>query len=140
MKPTARRHARQYALQAVYAWQISQNSMQVVESQFLNDQDLNDTDVPYFCGLLDGVARHQLSLEKLLQPLLVRPLHEIDPIEMAILRLALYELTHRQDVPYKVVINEAIELAKSFGAQDSHKFINGVLDKMMVQTKWVAQF
>ena len=130
MKPAARRRARECAVQALYSWQISQNDIADVEVQFLAEQDMKDVDVNYFRALFSGAAVKSGELDKLMAPYLSRRLDELGQIEKAILRVALYELTSRDDVPYKVVINEAIELGKTFGAEDSHKFINGVLDKV----------
>ncbi|MDU3928288.1 MAG: transcription antitermination factor NusB [Enterobacter asburiae] len=119
MKPAARRRARECAVQALYSWQLSQNDIADVEYQFLSEQDVKDVDVLYFRELLSG----------LMKPYLSRLLEELGQVEKAVLRIALFELSKRDDVPYKVAINEAIELAKTFGAEDSHKFVNGVLDK-----------
>ena len=124
MKPAARRRARECAVQALYSWQLSQNDIADVEYQFLAEQDVKDVDVLYFRELLAGVATNTAYLDGLMKPYLSRL-----QVEKAVLRIALYELSKRSDVPYKVAINEAIELAKSFGAEDSHKFVNGVLDK-----------
>ncbi len=130
MKPVARRRARECAVQAVYSWQLSQNSISDVESTFLSEQDIKDVDVRYFRELLSGVAANTAELDALMAPYLSRQLSRLGQIEKAILRLALFELSKRIDVPYKVAINEAIDLAKTFGAEDSHKFVNGVLDKV----------
>ena len=92
-------------------------------------------DVLYFRELLSGVATNSAYLDGLMQPYLSRLLDELGQVERAVLRIALYELSKRQDVPYKVAINEAIELAKTFGAEDSHKFVNGVLDKAAPQIR-----
>lgn len=129
MKPAARRRARQCALQALYSWQISQNDIADVEYQFLAENEVSDVDIAYFRELIIGVATNTSYLDNLMQPHLSRRLDEIGQVEKAALRIALYELSKRDDVPYKVAINEGIELAKTFGAEDSHKFINGVLDK-----------
>lgn len=129
-KMMARRQARQYALQAIYAWQLSNNTLSQVASHFLSVPGMQEADSAYFNDLLAGVVQSHATLDRQLQPHLARSLQELDPVEKAILRLALYELTEHQEVPYKVVINEAIELAKCFGAQESHKFINGVLDNI----------
>ncbi|MDN7127446.1 transcription antitermination factor NusB [Pseudidiomarina sp. 1APR75-33.1] len=129
MKPAARRKARKLAVQAIYSWQLSENSMSDIEAQFLNDNDTNKVDVDYFLALVRGVAGQVKTLDEALSPFLDRPLAELDHVERAVLRLAAFELRERQDVPYKVAINEAIELAKSFGADESHRFVNGVLDK-----------
>lgn len=135
MKPAERRRARQCAVQAIYSWQISKNDVADVELQFLTDQDMKGTDIAYFRDLLVGVALHHEELDRVMAPHLSRAIDELDPIERAILRLSVYEMTKRQDVPYKVVINESIELAKMFGAEDSHKFVNGVLNKLAPQVR-----
>ena len=129
MKPAARRRARECAVQAIYSWQLSKNDIADVELEFLTEQDVKDVDITYFRELLSGVATSADQLDALMAPYLSRQLEELGQVERAILRLALFELSKRQDVPYKVAINEAIELAKTFGAEDSHKFVNGVLDK-----------
>ena len=129
MKPAARRRARECAVQALYSWQLSKNDIADVELEFLTEQDVKDVDIAYFRELLSGVANSAEKLDALMAPYLSRQLDELGQVERAILRLALFELSKRQDVPYKVAINEAIELAKTFGAEDSHKFVNGVLDK-----------
>lgn len=129
MKPAARRKARKLAIQAIYSWQLTQNSMTDIEAQFLTDNDTSKIDVDYFLALVRGVAGQANALDQALEPFLDRPLKDLDQVERAVLRLAAYELRERLDVPYKVAINEAIELAKAFGADDSHRFVNGVLDK-----------
>ncbi len=135
MKPAARRRARECAVQALYSWQLSHNDIADVEYQFLAEQDVKDVDVLYFRELLTGVATNSAYLDGLMQPYLSRLLDELGQVERAVLRIALYELSKRQDVPYKVAINEAIELAKTFGAEDSHNFFNGVLDKAAPQIR-----
>lgn len=130
MKPAARHRARECAVQALYSWQLSQNDIADVEYQFLAEQDVKDVDVMYFRELLAGVANNSAYLDGLMKPWLSRQLEELGQVEKAVLRIALYELSKRDDVPFKVAINEAIELAKTFGAEDSHKFVNGVLDKV----------
>ena len=129
MKPAARHRARECAVQALYSWQLSHNDIADVEYQFLAEQDVKDVDVLYFRELLSGVATNSAYLDGLMKPYLSRQLEELGQVEKAVLRIALFELSKRDDVPYKVAINEAIELAKTFGAEDSHKFVNGVLDK-----------
>ncbi|MFU8783979.1 transcription antitermination factor NusB [Aliidiomarina sp.] len=129
MKPAARRKARRLAIQAVYSWQLSGNSVSDIEAEFLTENDVSKVDVDYFLDLLRGVASQQANLDQALSPFTDRPFVDLDQIERAILRVAAFELKVRLDVPYKVVMNEAIELAKAFGADDSHRFVNGVLDK-----------
>ena len=129
MKPAARRKARILALQAVYSWQLSGNAIADIEQQMLIENDVTKIDVEYFKDLASGVAVNYKLLDESVSPHLTRPFNDLDMVERAILRLSSYELKFREDVPYKVAINEGIELAKIFGAEDSHKFVNGVLDK-----------
>ncbi|MEW6983300.1 transcription antitermination factor NusB [Colwelliaceae bacterium 6471] len=129
MKPTPRRKARELAVQAVYSWQLSQNSVTDIEANFLSENSARRFDIPYFQQLFRGVTSSVSELDLAITPHVDRPIDEIDHVEKSILRVAIYELSDCQDVPYRVVINEAIELAKSFAADDSHKFVNGVLDK-----------
>ena len=129
MKPAARRKARILALQAVYSWQLSGNAIADIEQQMLIENDVTKIDVEYFKDLSRGVAINHKQLDEAISPYLTRPFDDLDQVERAILRLSSYELKFRDDVPYKVAINEGIELAKIFGAEDSHKFVNGVLDK-----------
>ncbi len=116
MKPAARRRARECAVQALYSWQLSKNDLADVEHQFLTEQDVKDVDVAYFRELLSGAAVNAGMLDELMAPYLSRQLEELGQVERAVLRVALFELKMREDVPYKVAINEAIELAKTFGA------------------------
>ena len=125
----ARSRARRRATQALYAWQISGNPMTGVIDEFRHEQDMEIADLDYFEDLLRGVERHCAELDAGLAPYLDRSMAEIDPIERAVLRLAAYELRHRPDVPYRVVLNEAIEVTKRFGAEHGHTYVNGVLDK-----------
>ena len=126
-----RRRARECAVQAIYSWQVSRNDLADVETSFIADQDMKGVDTKYFRELLHGVAKNTAELDEKMAPYLTeRKVEELGQVELAILRIALYELMKRQDVPYKVVINEAIDLTKTFGAADSHKFVNGVLDKI----------
>ncbi|MEC9262843.1 MAG: transcription antitermination factor NusB [Pseudomonadota bacterium] len=129
MKVSPRRRAREIALQGVYSWQMTQNQIDQIELALATSNDMKKVDMNYFQLLLRGVVRSASQLDSTIKPYLGRLPEELDPIEKAILRLATYELTEQIDVPYKVIINEAIELAKSFGAEDSHKFVNGALDK-----------
>lgn len=125
-----RRMARHYAMQALYQWQMAGASINAIEAEFRTDNDMKNVDVEYFQDIIHGVPQHLSDIEQLFEPHLVeRALHELDPVTESLLRMATYEFKFRIDVPYKVVINEAVALAKKFGAEDSHKFINGVLDK-----------
>lgn len=134
-KVSPRRRARECAVQALYSWYISQNSVEQVELSFISEafvteQDMKGVDVPYFRRLLKGTIENIEAVDESLRPFLDRADNEVDPIERSILRLSAYELQFELDVPYKVAINEGIEVAKVFGSDDSHKYINGVLDKL----------
>ncbi len=129
MKPSPRRKARELAVQAVYSWQVSKNPVNDVEVNFIADNSKRRFDIEYFQLLLRGVTANIGLIDDAIIPYVDRPLDDIDQVEKAILRVAVFELRDCTDVPYRVVINEAIELAKSFAADDSHKFVNGVLDK-----------
>lgn len=129
-KIATRRVARSLAMQALYQWHMAGQSLNEIEAQFRVDNDFSGVDGNYFHELLTGVARSKSEVDGAIAPNLDRPLDELDPVELAILRLSTYELMQRIDVPYRVVINEGIELAKVYGATDGHKFVNGVLDKL----------
>ncbi|GLS91206.1 N utilization substance protein B [Psychromonas marina] len=135
MKPAERRRARQFAVQAVYQWQITGATFAQIVEQFSVDQDLSKTDVPYFKELLSGVINRKETLDEKLSPYLSRKIGDVDMVDIAILRLAMFELSYRTDVPHKVVLNEAIELAKDFATDESYKFVNGVLDKALRSLK-----
>jgi N utilization substance protein B len=126
----ARSRARRRALQAVYAWQMSGRAMDEIRADFAAEQDMQATDVDYFASLTEGVAVHVRELDQGLAAYLDRGIDEVDPIERAVLRLAAFELKHRLDVPYRVVLNEAVEVAKRFGSEYGHTYVNGVLDKL----------
>lgn len=125
-----RRRARALAMQGLYQRHFSKSSITDIESEFIVDNDMAKVDTAYFRDLLRGVHREQAELDRLLEPFLDRPINEVDAIELAIVRLGAYELKYRLDVPYKVVINEGIEMAKKFGGTEGHKFVNSLLDKL----------
>jgi N utilization substance protein B len=135
----ARRHkARHYAMQALYQWHMAGAPLGEIEAEFRGDYDFGKVDGEYFHILLHEIPANVDGIEAAFEPYMVdRSLEELDPIERALLRIATYELMERIDVPYKVVINEAVNLAKKFGATDSHKFINGVLDQVAHQLRSV---
>ncbi|MAE34795.1 MAG: transcription antitermination factor NusB [Oceanospirillaceae bacterium] len=135
--PAARRKARRFALQALYQWQVSGSGLGDIEAEFRTDNDMSKVDDEYFHDILHGVPKEKSVLDEKIQPFLDRRLDELTPVELAILRLGAFEMCHRIDVPYKVVINEAIELAKTFGATDGHKYVNGVLDKLAQRERMV---
>lgn len=128
--PGARRKARHFAMQALYQWDLAGASLSNIEAEFLTDNDMSKVDTEYFRDILRGVPKELDDLDDKLSPCLSRGMQEVTPVERAILRLGAYELLHRIDVPYRVVINESVELSKKFGANESHKFINGALDKL----------
>jgi N utilization substance protein B len=131
----ARSRARRRALQAIYAWQMSGSKMNAVIDQFRHEQDMEVADLEYFEDLLHGIEQHVAELDEALTPYIDREVAQIDPIERAALRIAAYELKFRPDVPYRVVINEAIEVTKRFGADHGHSYVNGVLDKLASQLR-----
>lgn len=138
VSPAMRRKARHYAMQSLYQWQMAGASLNVIEAEYKNDNDMSKVDVAYFHELLHNTAKHLGEIEALFEPhLQERSLAELDPITRALLRMSTYELKFRLDVPYKVVINESVTLAKKFGATDAHKFINGVLDHVAVVAREV---
>ena len=132
-----RRKARHYGLQALYQWTLSGANPSDIEAEFRVDNDFRHTDGEYFSAVLRGVVHDVEGLESLFEPALDRKLDGRDPIERNLLRLGTFELRDRIDVPYKVVISEAVALAKKFGATDSHRYINGVLDKVARELRQV---
>ena len=127
--PVARSRSRRRALQAVYAWQLSGANERDIIGQFAHEQAHAVADLEYFEDLVRGVMRHVQELDTALLDHLDRKVDEVDPIERAALRIAAYELLHRPDVPYRVVINEAIDSTKRFGSEHGHTYVNGVLDR-----------
>lgn len=137
--PAARSRSRRRALQAIYAWQMGGESMNKVIEQFRHEQDMEVADLEYFENLLHGVAEHVKELDAGLTPHLDREVEQVDPIERAAMRLAAYELKFRPDVPYRVILNEAIEVTKRFGAEHGHTYVNGVLDKLAAEWRTVEK-
>ena len=133
----ARTVARKLALQALYRWQLNACPWQDLVQEFADDADMARADGEYFRALLEGICGEREALDGELAPLLDRKPAELDPVEHALLLIGSYELHHRPDVPYRVVINEAVGLARRFGATDGHKFVNGVLDR--AARLWRAQ-
>ncbi len=131
--PHARSRARRRALQAIYAWQISNNPIGKLIEQFRSEQDMEIADLAYFEDLVRGVEANLRDLDTALAGFLDRDIALVDPIERAVLRIAAYELRHRPDVPYRVVLNEAIETTKRFGSEHGHTYVNGVLDPAAAQ-------
>jgi N utilization substance protein B len=125
-----RRRAREFALQGLYQWQLAGTPVATIEQQLAEASGFDKIDTDYFRILLRGAISLQAEIEAALRPHLDRPVNELSPIERGILLLSGFELKQQLDVPYRVVINEAVELAKSYGGTDGHKYVNGVLDKL----------
>jgi len=132
---SARRRSRELALQGLYAWQMSGESAAGLQTQLAQSKDFGKADSKYFSLLLEGTIGNAGALESLIAPALDRKPKELSPVERGILLLAAFELKNAPDVPYKVVINEAVELAKEFGGTDGHKYVNGVLDKLVARLR-----
>lgn len=131
----ARTNARKTAVQALYQWQMTGQNLSEIERQFLEDERLKNAQKSYFTELFYGIPKNLGDIDQVLSEFVDRPVEKIDPVERAILRIGVYELLHRLDMPYKVILNEGINLAKCFGADGSHKYINGILDKVAQQKR-----
>lgn len=131
----AKQRARRFAMQAIYQWHLTNDNFPTIERKFLAQEEMISVDTAYFISLVQGVLKQHESLDVQIQCFLDRPLKELDLVELAILRLAAFELSQHPEVPYKVVLNEAIELAKIFGATDSYKYINGILHLLAKQNR-----
>jgi N utilization substance protein B len=125
----ARSVARKLAMQALYQWQLTGQSAAELRNQYAEEEGWGEADAEYFRELLNGITGSAAGLDATLAGLVDRPVEQLDPVERAVLLIGLYELGHRLDVPWRVVINEGVELAKRFGATDGHKFVNAVLDR-----------
>ena len=131
----ARGKARRLAMQALYQWQMTADDIDGIEKQFLDEAEIKNADAGYFSELLLGVSGHISTIDAALEKHMNRRINEVDPIERAIMRVATYEFMNRLDVPYRVVLNEAVTLTKKFCAEKSHTFVNGVLDKVARDTR-----
>ena len=131
----SRHRARRAAMQALYQWELTGQNAAEIENHFLRDERAQPLDEAYFRELVAGIPARQAELRAALQPCLDRPFENIDPVERAILLLAAFEFLFRPEVPARVVLNEAVELAKSFGAEHGYKFVNGVLDKLAARAR-----
>jgi N utilization substance protein B len=129
----ARRRARRRALQALYQWHLTGQDVGEILAQFREEQDFSNVDTELFATLVRKVSREQAKLDEKIEPFLDRPLKQLDVIEHVILSIGTYELVYSIEVPHQVVIDEAVNLAKQFGAEQGHSFINGVLDKAAKQ-------
>ena len=126
----AKRKARRFAVQGVYEWQMSHNPVHEIEARTRAENAMHKVDLNYYHELLTQIVAEHETLDELLIPVLDREIDALDGVELATLRLGAYELRHHAEIPYRVVLDEAIELAKHFGGADSHKYINGVLDRL----------
>ena len=132
---TPRHRAREFALQGLYQWLLNQEDAGAIEAHLREAHGFDKADAVHFDALLYGTIRDAVALRTVLTPLIDRPLDLLSPIEHAVLLIGAYELKHHPEIPYRVVINEAVELAKSFGGTDGHKYVNGVLDKFAAQVR-----
>lgn len=130
-----RKRARKLVLQALYQWQLSKSSLSQIEAEFRTDNDFAKVDTEYFSEVFYAIPKMVDELDKQFDVFLDRAIAEVDPIEVSLLRMGAYELMHRVDIPYRVVLNEAVELAKQFGGTDGHKYINGILDKLSLRLR-----
>lgn len=135
MAAGSRNKARQAAVQALYQWQVTGQAPIDIERLFISDQNLSGVDTDYFRELVREVPAQLALIDAALSPHLGREIDAVDPVERAILRIGAYEFAARAEIPYRVVLNEAVELAKIFGADQGHKYINGVLDKVAAQLR-----
>jgi N utilization substance protein B len=124
-----RARARRYAMQALYQWDLSGTDLPLIRRQFLENEDFSKADQKYFIELLSELPKQVDVVDTTVAEYIDRPIGQLDPVERAVLRLAIYELLYRPDIPYRVTINEAIQLTKKFGAEQGHAYVNGVLDK-----------
>ena len=125
-----RARARRYAMQALYQWDLSGSDLPLIRRQFLEAEDFSRTDTKYFIELLSEAPKNIDIIDENISKFIDRPIEQLDPVERAVLRLSTYELLYRLDIPYRVSINEAVQLTKKFGAEQGHAFVNGVLDKV----------
>ena len=134
---SSRTNARKAAVQALYQWQMTGQSLVEIERQFIEEERLKDTQKSYFTELFHGVPKNLEAIDQALTEFVDRPVDMIDPVERAILRIGAYELINRLDMPYRVILNEGINLAKYFGADGSHRYVNGILDKVAQKKRTV---
>jgi N utilization substance protein B len=132
-----KRRARKLALQALYQWLMSGSELHEIEAQFRVINNMDKVDTEYFCHLLHGVPEHVTDLETNLTPFVDREIAGLNPIELTVLRIGAFELMYCPEIPYKVVLDEAISLAKEFGSQDGHKYVNGVLNNLAQKVRTI---
>jgi N utilization substance protein B len=129
-RPKERRKARELAMQAIYQWQLADETPLEIEVQFHQNNNMAKVDTDYFANILRGVTQNAVDIDAKILSAADRPLNELNPVELAVLRVAVYEFLFEKEVPFKVVINEALEMAKKFGAIEGYKYVNGVLDSI----------
>jgi N utilization substance protein B len=125
-----KRRARKLALQALYQWLMSSTELSEIEAQFRTANKMEKVDPDYFCRLLYGVPAQLERIEEAFTPLLDRPIQSLNPIELTVLRLSTFELFNCLEIPYRVILDESVSLAKEFGSQDGHKYVNGILNNL----------
>lgn len=130
-----RRLAREYAVQALYQWQLSQPTLDELLQQFPEEHDFSAADREYWQRLVEKTIVEVEPIDEAITPCVTRPLKEVNPVELAILRVATSELLFSLEIPYKVVINEAVELAKHFGSTESHRFVNAAMDQLRIKLR-----
>lgn len=131
----ARTMARRCAVQALYQWQLTGQDVDDIYQQFLVERNMAKIDTEMFKELLVGITKELANLDEKIQPHIDRDISEVDPVERAVLRLGAYELMYKLEIPYRVVINEALEAVKTFGAEQGHRYVNGVLDKLAQEVR-----
>jgi transcription antitermination protein NusB len=134
-RKTRRRHSRELVLQGLYQYCVAGGQAEAIEAQLRETSEFAKTDGEYFSSLLRGVITNVGELEQQIQPYLDRPFKELSPVEIAILLLGTHELANHLEIPYRAVINEAVELAKTYGGTHGHKYVNGVLDKLAAKLR-----
>jgi len=122
--------ARRCAVQALYQWQVAGATPETILAEFLNEREVDKVDVEYFAELTRDIPRQIAELRAVIEPLLDRPWERVGPVERSVLLIGAYELKNCLHIPYRVVVNEGIELSKMFGADEAHRYINGVLDRL----------
>ena len=134
---SSRRRSRELALQGIYQWRLTNDDQEQIEKQIRAEKGMGRYDAEFFSKLLRGVLTQHTDIEAIVTLHLDRTLDELSPVEFSVLLIGAYELIHHPEIPYRVIINEAVELAKTFGGTDGHKFVNGVLDKVAAQVRAV---
>jgi transcription antitermination protein NusB len=130
-----KRRARKLALQALYQWLMTQGERSAIEAQFHATNDMTKVDTQYFHTLLQGVIEHRHEIETAFEAYIDRPVNELNPVELTVLRLSGFELLYCPELPYRIVLDEAVTLTKAFGSQDGHRYVNGVLNNLAKQVR-----